>query len=155
MIPKEVLDFMVHLDFKHEGGRWHDLPNDHPDIVKLQSLSPFIKTRQGRWTDECDNFLKENFMEMDDDEIGERLGFSGSAVSKKRHEFKLYRVEKSKRVRVIDIDGSEMIYESIAEAGRVFDISVSTVQRRIKKGTVSGRQWSYADEKENEVEQDD
>lgn len=93
----EFLAFMRELDFKYDG-KWQNLPDDHPDILKLQKLQeripvrnkPVRKTKNQMepvastvWTQEEEAWLVQNYRRMTKAELGERLNRTYSSVARK------------------------------------------------------------------------
>lgn len=124
-----LLTFMRELDFKHDG-KWQDLPDDHPDIVKLRLLEeaipkrgpkikykkPEIKyikpkektksDRQRMWTKEEDEFLLKHAESMTIKEMAKELKRSHNSVAYRcaRNEIQPKRAATSNSRAVVQMD---------------------------------------------------
>lgn len=89
-----VLKMIVEkLDEKHGIDGWGLLSKDHPDIVWAVETNPLALERF-EWTIERDTFLKDNFIEMTDQELGLKLGVSANTVITRRLKLNLYKNRK-------------------------------------------------------------
>ena len=149
--PVALLYAMQKLDQKYGYGEWGELASDHPDILWLRSLNPYASEkvkkqkieRQNNWSDEKDNYIKENYTTSTDSEIASALQTSASKVRRRRLELGLksyHNAHKATPVIAVDSEGNVTArYRAIGEAAEQLGVTRYKVGRAIKnKTTVNG-----------------
>ena len=66
-----------------------------------------------RWTQEEDKFIKDNYLKMTDDEIGDNIGRTSSAVKSERQKLNLYRPRKK---RLINNKSMKITFSEVKES---------------------------------------
>lgn len=158
-IPTNVQDQLDYL-YETHGDRWEELPDNHPDIVKLHQLSILLdggeKPKAGRvgkqWTDDEIAFVKANHSTMSDEQMAIALGTTKHTVSHRRLKMGLTaynRKNNPKAVIQCDMLGNPIRrFESINKAAEYMgssDRSISLVCTG-KRSSFRGHIWRYENE---------
>lgn len=112
-IPIEVLDHMDYLSDTYKN--WENLPESHPDIIKLRQFQVLIDDERPvfrtEWTESDVKYLRNVYSVMTDREIAKQLDMSEDRVYRKRMELKLRRKRRYPRSKVVyqlDIKGNRL-----------------------------------------------
>lgn len=150
-IPIEVLDYMDYLSDTHKN--WENLPENHPDIIKLRQLQvlidderPVFKTE---WTDSDVKYLRNVYSIMTDREIAKQLDMSEDRVYRKRRELRLrrkVRYPRSKAVYQLDVNGNRLRrFDSVKAAAHFIGGSPNAIAYvcRGERPLFRGFGWEY------------
>lgn len=150
--PKTILDWMDELDEKYGKGNWAKLPDNHPDIETMHELSG-AKVKETMWTDERNEFIKENYQHMTDGEMAEILGVKVTTLGNHRIRMGLRKQKHASKphqqpyaVIQMDLNHNELArYKSAEVASMVTGISKSAIQRSAGGllKTARGFIWKY------------
>lgn len=85
-----LIEWMKHMDKKH--GDWGKLPRTHPDIEMAVELNPDAlkkrhrsnQKRKRKWSVEEDQYIRDNYLEVTDEQLGKDIGVKDHAVTKRR-----------------------------------------------------------------------
>lgn len=96
-INKELQEELTRIDikYKRQGLKWDDLPNDHPDILRLQELNPdSYLNKPGKrgpkakytWTEDQIDYFKRINSQYSIKQLAEKMGCTEYEISKLRKE---------------------------------------------------------------------
>lgn len=102
-LPDEFYEFENELTVKY-GNDWVFLPDEHPDIVKLQMLAgnkPTVKKKNKNvyWNEERLKFLRENYLNMTNHELARYFKKSDFAIREVLYRFRMFRPDDKKKVK--------------------------------------------------------
>lgn len=150
-IPIEVLDYMEYLSDTHKN--WENLPESHPDIIKLRQLQVLIDDERPvfrtEWTESDVKYLRDVYSIMTDSEIAKQLDMSEDRVYRKRKELRLrrkVRYPRSKVVYQLDIKGNRLRrFDSVKAAAHFIGGSPNAIAYvcRGERPLFRGFGWEY------------
>ena len=150
-IPIEVLDYMDYLSDTHKN--WENLPESHPDIIKLRQLQVLIDderpTLRTEWTESDVKYLRNVYSVMTDREIAKQLDMSEDRVYRKRKELRLRRKRRYPRSKVVyqlDVNGNRLRrFDSVKAAAHFIGGSPNAIAYvcRGERPLFRGFGWEY------------
>ena len=152
--PEVLLDWISKLDIKYaeKDIKWWELPDSHPDIETMHELSG-AKVKKTMWTNERNEFIRENYKHMTDGEMAEILGVKVTTLGNHRIRMGLRKQNHASKphqqpypVIQMDSNHNELArYKSSEVASMVTGISKSAIQRSAGGllKTARGFIWKY------------
>ena len=155
-VAKEYYELENQLRIEYGLNEWHNAPDNHPVMKKMKQIIMVCsrsahedkKAKEERirklskprfWTEERVEYLRINYLNETDEEIGKKLGTTAGAVKSKRLDFKLSRMvngvtKNAMPIVYVDDKRRENKFSSRSQLCRYLGINNYQLDKLIEKG---------------------
>ena len=155
-VPKEYYELENHLRIEYGFSEWHNAPDNHPVMKKMKHIIMVCsrnahedkKAKEERirkiskprfWTEKRVEYLRINYLDETDEEIGRKLGTTAAAIKNKRLDLKLSRMvngvtKNAIPIVYVDDKGRENKFSSRSQLCRYLGINNYQLEKLIEKG---------------------
>lgn len=154
IVGDALADFMKEMDSKH-GERWQDLPDNHPDIILMQTIANGGKLPEKRIlrevTKEEQEYIRSNHKKKTYKQMAKELGMSNETLKRGMNGMGLLKGRPGRSVIQMNREGQVIgTYSSITQAALHNNITHSMIVNACRKrvSTAGGFIWKYEEEAE-------